>query len=442
MANHPFLDAFNDMSDTRRAQAVEDGLAAIKRGEIQFSPAQEKINLHIHTFFSFNGEGYSPSYVAWKAKQEGLKLAGIVDFDVLDGVEEFLDICQKLDLKGTAGIETRVFVPEFAEAVINSPGEPGVAYHMGVGMPHRKLKATEEHFLMTLRETSARRNRELIERVNAFTAPLTVDYDQDVLPHTPNGNATERHICKVYALKAADYFSVPNGLIEFWSEKLGTAIDPSDLPDKPKLLDRIRAKTMKRGGAGYVQPDATSFPLMKDMNTFVAAAGGIPCVAWLDGLSDGEQRMAELLDVAMSTGVAAINIIPDRNYTPGVVDQKLKNLQEVIALAQERDLPVVVGTEMNAPGQKFVDAFETAELSPLLPVFMEGAYIVYAHTALQRYAGFGYLSAWAVSHFPDRKSRNMFFAHAGRDLQPSRQSLLMECRDDARPDDVLRKIKA
>ena len=40
---------------------------------------------------------------------------------------------------------------------------------------------------------------------------------------------------------------------------------------------------MKRGGVGYVAPDRGSFPEMAKMNRFVAEAGAIPTVAWLDG---------------------------------------------------------------------------------------------------------------------------------------------------------------
>ena len=56
---------------------------------------------------------------------EGLPM-GIVDFDVLDGVDEFLGACDAVGLRGSTGMETRVFVPEFADREINSPGEPGV----------------------------------------------------------------------------------------------------------------------------------------------------------------------------------------------------------------------------------------------------------------------------------------------------------------------------
>ena len=48
-------------------------------------------NLHCHTFFSFNGYGYSPSYLACWAKAERLFAVGKIEFDVLDGADEFLD---------------------------------------------------------------------------------------------------------------------------------------------------------------------------------------------------------------------------------------------------------------------------------------------------------------------------------------------------------------
>ena len=96
-------------------------------------PMGRAFNLHAHSFFSYNGYGYSPSGLAWRGRRAGLCAMGLVDFDVLDGVAEFLGACHALGLRACAGLETRVFVPAFADRVINSPGEPGIAYHMGAG---------------------------------------------------------------------------------------------------------------------------------------------------------------------------------------------------------------------------------------------------------------------------------------------------------------------
>lgn len=314
------------------------------------------VNLHSHTFFSYNAYGYSPTHFAVLARQRGLAYAGIVDFDVLDGLEEFYEAGNLLGLKTVVSLETRVFVPEFADRVINSPGEPGIAYHMGVGFP----RAVQHPLLKQMRATAEQRNRELVARVNTFTAPVTLDYDRDVLPLTPAGNATERHICEAYAKK---------GSPEFWRAKVG---------EGPNLPALIRAKTMKKGGVGYAPPGQGSFPTMADFNRFVIAAGGIPTITWLDGTSEGEQAIEELFVVAMSTGAAALNIIPDRNL------KLIQNLYRVIALAKKHDFPVIVGTEMNAPSNRFVDDFSSPELQPLVPVFLKGARIIHQHVQRQR----------------------------------------------------------
>jgi len=414
------LDNF-DAAERREALAELWSLA--QRGDISFSKAPA-VNLHTHTFYSYNAYGYSPTKFAWLARKAGLLAAGIVDFDVLDGLEEFLEAGRLLGLKTCASLESRVFVPEFASRVINSPGEPGISYHMGVGFPY----AVEHPFLNKMRERAVARNRELVGRVNRFTAPVTVDYDRDVLPLTPKGNATERHICEAYAKK---------GDREFWLRKLGQC------PAEPAALQAlIRAKTMKQGGPGYVQPDKGSFPRMADINRFVLESGAIPTVTWLDGTSEGERAIDELLDVATSTGVAAINIIPDRNFTPGEKTQKLENLQLIIATAARRHLPIIVGTEMNAPGCKFVDDFTADELAPFWPHFLNGAFIAYAHTVLQRRCRMGYLSRWARDRFPDTKAKNEFFVLLGARLEPAREDLLRDVTDECTPSEILNLMKS
>ena len=197
---------------------------------------------------------------------------------------------------------------------------------------------------------------------------------------------------------------------------------------------------MKRGGVGYVLPDKGSFPLMADTNRFILAAGGMPVHTWLDGTSDGEQTIEELLDVAMSTGAVAINVIPDRNYTPGAKDEKTENLYEVVEIAEKRHLVVVEGTEMNSPGQKFVDDFDSDELAGLLPVFLKGAHIVYAHSVMQQQCGLGYTSEWAKQQLPDRADRNAFFEELGKSMQPDQETNLAGLGAAATPEEVLEQV--
>jgi hypothetical protein len=270
-------------------------------------------------------------------------------------------------------------------------------------------------------------------------SPLTLDYEKDVLPLTPKGNATERHLCLAYARKAAAQFPEESALRAFWSDKLGVAPeDLKDVPDGRGMTDLIRAKTMKKGGVGYVQPDSGSFPNMTEMNEFVLKCGALPTLTWLDGCSDGEQAIRELVEVGQASGVVAFNIIPDRNYTPGSPDQKLKNLQDVIKLTQELEMPLIGGTEMNSPGQKLVDSFETEELAPVHPVFLRGAHILHAHSTLQKYGNMGYLSDWAKSHFNHGKEKNDFYDKFGEIFSPRGDLKLQDSLSSEKgPEEVL-----
>ncbi|MHC4664399.1 MAG: PHP domain-containing protein [Planctomycetota bacterium] len=431
----------DSLDSAERKEALLMLCEETQAGHISLPVSGTDVNLHCHTFFSYNTYGYSPSKFAWLARKAGLAVAGIVDFDVLDGLEEFLDAARTLGLKGCVGMETRVFVPEFADKVMTSPGEPGITYHMGVGFPTAPKQKQLESFISNLKQTAQRRNRDLMERVNRYLSPVELDYERDVVTLTPAGNPTERHICLAFARKAGEVFTNDTELNRFWTDRLGVDAGPLGLPEGRDLLNAIRARTMKRGGVGYVAPDAGAFPRMKEINEFVFAAGGIPTLTWLDGTSDGEKELERLLDVAMQSGVAAINTIPDRNCKPGVKDEKLANLYQMVELAEKLHLPVVVGTEMNSPGQKFVDSFETAELSPLVPVFLKGAHIVYAHSVLQQQCGLGYVSEWARNSFGNIAERSGFFEQVGRMLEPQREDLLGELDENTNAEQILKKLR-
>ncbi len=224
--------------------------------------------MHCHTFFSYNAYGYSPSGLAWLAKKNGYAAIGIVDFDVLDGVDEFLDACELLGVRGSAGIETRVFVPEFATREINSPGEPGVYYHMGIGFTSGNVPPEVAPILASMRERAARRNRAMLERINAHLAPLEIDYEADVLPLTPSGNATERHMLAAYLAAAERRFPAADDRAAFWAGKLSLAPEQvaAALQDDAKFSNLVRGKLMKQGGVGYVKPSPDSFPTLDEVN--------------------------------------------------------------------------------------------------------------------------------------------------------------------------------
>lgn len=365
---------------------------------------------------------------------------GLVDFDVLDGVEEFLSSAHKLDLRACAGMETRVFVPQFASRVINSPGEPGIAYHMGVGFVSGSVPQPE--VLESFKAQAQLRNRGLIDRVNAFLSPAQIDYEHDVLPLTPAGNATERHVCTAYDLKAQEIFPDAAERARFWAEKLSMPLEKVQaiLLDAPTLQGLIRSKTMKQGGAGYVRAEGGDFPALEEVNRFILACEAIPTFAWLDGTSDGEQALDELLDTMVASGVRMVNIIPDRNWNikdPSEKALKVGKLNEFMAAAAARDLPVMAGTEMNAHGQRFVDDFNAPELAAHYPAFLDAVYILHGHTLLQQAARMGFTSAWSTQHFSSPRERNDFYCQIGKEVGPRAQDKIQAISPDRSPKEIL-----
>ena len=90
------LDSYNP---AERRQALLALCQQVEAGRVILPTPGSDVNLHAHTFFSYNAYGYSPSKYAWLAGKAGLAVAGIVDFDVLDALEEFFEAGRLVSLK-------------------------------------------------------------------------------------------------------------------------------------------------------------------------------------------------------------------------------------------------------------------------------------------------------------------------------------------------------
>jgi len=406
-----------DSFDAEQRRAALSGLAASHEGRLP--PAGANLNMHFHSFFSYNAEGWSPSHIAWRSRVEGLYAAGLCDFDVLDGLEEFLAAGRTLALRATVNLETRAYFKEFAEADISSPGEPGVTYIMGAGFARAPRPGSEqERELDRYRIRARERNEALLARINSHLPDIALDYERDVIPLTPSGNATERHIVSAYVRRAISQLRHPDAVCRFWSGVLGTGADETLelMADRPRLEEAVRARLVKRGGPGYEQPSAETFPTVDAFIEWVLACEAVPMITWLDGTSGGERDARAMVSCLMSKGASALNIIPERNWNLSDSAEralKVAKLNEIVAIAEDEGLPINVGTEMNKLGLPFADDFGVDALSPHREAFVRGACIMTGHTLLARYAGFSYVSAAAAAEFPGRKARNAFFEKVG-----------------------------
>ena len=380
------------------------------------------VNMHLHTFFSFNVAGFSPTHVAVQAREWGLYAAATTDFDVLDAADEFLEAASLLGLRAAAHLETRVYAPEFAAVETNSPGEPGICYVMGAAFPCTpRPDMTTFAMARELRARAARRNAAVVERINALLPAVAVSYEQDVAGRTPGHSPTERHIVRAYLARAAQAFPAAQERAAFWGGILQQPAAAVAALPPGALQDLVRRRLIKHGGVAYQQPGPASFPEIGAFFDWVRDSGAIPMAAWRDGTSRGESDPGAWLDALEARGVAAVNVVPGLVTDP-------RRLQRLMAEVTRRNLPAGVGTEMNSEGLADHDDLDSPLLAPYREAFVTGAEVFAGHTILARYAAFPYCGAGAAAQYPDRARRNAFFAAVGR-LPPPDPAAAAELAD-------------
>jgi len=125
---------------------------------------------------------------------------------------------------------------------------------------------------------------------------------------------------------------------------------------------------------------------------------------------------ASQLECLIAKGITAANVIPDRNWNIKDADQKTRKIAELdryVAAATALDLPINIGTELNKPGQRFVDDFSAAPIQKHHAAFLKGAQVMVGQTRLVRYADVSYTGEAAAAEFAERRTRNAFFASVG-----------------------------
>jgi hypothetical protein len=413
----------NDFNSRIRLEALNTLSSKMQMDKMAVSSNNviQPINMHMHSFFSYNHSNHSPVRLAWEAKKHNLFAAGLCDFDVLDGLEEFIVAGNKLQVRTAVFIETRAFLKEFADREVNSPGEPGVIYIMGAAFGKKPSDTTKAaQTLNNLRLQANKRNAELIKRINAKVPEISIDYQKDVCSLSPGSCPTERHIVKAYRIKSEVVFKNIEKRAEFFSKLFNASPEKTKdiIQNKNQFEEKIRSVFAKKGGIGYVQPDEKTFPSADDFIQMVLECGAIPMVAWLDGTSKGESAPMSLLECLAEKGASALNIIPDRNHNiknPEERKMKIEKLNEIIECARKLNFPINIGTELNKDGQPLYDDIINAEaLKPFAKLFIEGAAVMVGSTILHRYADYSYCSKKAEAHFGNnRKAKNNFFATIG-----------------------------
>ncbi|MCC8181278.1 MAG: hypothetical protein LIP23_10280 [Planctomycetes bacterium] len=442
------LEALNSAKTSTRREAVAEAVQSFDNKEITRPQEMGWANVLARTFFSYSADNYSPSRLTWEAVIRGLSVIGSLDIDNLGALGEMFSAGDALAIRTTVSLETRVYVESYKDQVINCPGEPGVMNAIGAGFALVPDPTTQHGSLIaSLPDRAHTRNRAIVAAINDTLTPVTVDYDADVLPLTPAGNATPLHIIAAYVLKSKTVFEELYDRAVFWADVLGRSPQDAEcLLGEPGELETALADKLDL--AERVDPThagSSLYPGVVEFFRAVKASGAVPCLPLLDSLPSGE-ALDKLLDNALQWGVRAVAILPDFYWN--ITDLTVKTdrmalLERLVTAARQRNLPILVGSKMDRPKQKFMDALDAPELSAYFRDFTDSAFWLYGHTVMERADRNGITSDWAKRHFGrDYAAANAFYLEVGKKAKPEACSRanIADAGADADPGDVLNSL--
>ncbi len=419
--------SLNSLNTDERRSSLLEAVDSFQQGLVVRPQDTGWVNVLARTFFSYSADDSSPSRLAWEAVIRGLSVIGCCDRDNLGALGEMFAAGDALGVRTTVSLETKAFVESYADREIGFPGEPGFVRAFGVGFSKvPPLDCEHGRLIARLPAMARERNQRMIDCINPKLAPVQVEYQEDVLPLTPAGNASSQHLAAAYANKAEAIFSELHDRAVFWSDVLGrspTDIEPL-LDDRIGFLDELSDKLLRMSVESRTDAASEDYVGIAEFFGAASASGAIPCLSWRDGELAGEAEPEKLLDDAMKWGARAVALTPDRNWNiPDLAEKsrKIAALDRMVQAARARDLPLLVGSRMNGPRQKFVDSFDAPEISAYFRDFTDSAFWLYGHTTLERAAGLGLTSAWAKKQFKnDRAAANAFYLEVGKKAQPGK----------------------
>ena len=329
-----------------------------------FPPAvPQYINNHIHTTYSFSP--YSPTAAVYAARMEGLCTAGIIDHDSISGAREFLEAAELIQMPVTIGMECRASMDGTAleGRRTNNPDQVGVSYMTIQSVPHDKIDEVNA-FFAPYREARHRRNRAMVEKINALLDGIALDYDRDVLPLSEakeNGGVTERHLMYALAKKMVEKAGKGQPMVDYLSS-IGLSLSQKQ---KAQMLDTEYdfyeydlLGILKSAFVPKIYIDAADeCPNVRDVAKLCEKVDALLCYAYLGDVTasvTGDKKaqkfeddyLDDVIAAIRECGIRAVTYMPTRN-TP----EQLARLRK---LCDENGLLQVSGEDINSPRQSFV----------------------------------------------------------------------------------------
>ena len=355
-----------DILNKLNAPTKEERLANLKEvlAETVFPPmVPQYINNHIHTTYSFSP--YSPTAAVYAARMEGLCTAGIIDHDSISGAREFLEAAKLVDMPVTIGMECRVSMEgtRLEGKRTNNPDQEGVSYMTIQSVPHDKIEVLTE-FFKPYQAARHRRNRAMVEKINALLPEMGLDYDKDVLPLSEaadNGGVTERHLMYALAKKLTARFGRGEPMVNKLTD-MGLSLSEKQkaqmLDEEYPFYEYDLLGILKSAFVPKIFINATDeCPKLPDMVALCKKVDAYLCYAYLGDVGDsvtGDKKaqkfeddyLDDVFECLKEEGVKAVTYMPTRN-TPQQL-QRLRGLCDAYGMFQ------ISGEDINSPRQSFV----------------------------------------------------------------------------------------
>lgn len=352
--------------ETLNAPTREERLENLKSvlRTAQFPPmVPQYINNHIHTTYSFSP--YSPTAAVYAARAEGLCTAGIIDHDSIAGAREFLAAAKLVGMPVTVGMECRVSMDGTAieGKRTNNPDQAGVSYMTIQSVPHEHIEELNDWFA-PYRAARGRRNRKMVENINALLDGIRLDYDRDVLPLTQaadGGGVTERHLMYALAKKMVQKAGKGQPMVDYLAS-IGLTLSQkqqAQMLDVPyPFYEYDLLSILKSAFVPRIYVDATDeCPNVRDVAALCEKMDALLCYAYLGDVTasvTGDKKaqkfeddyLDDVIACIKGCGIRAVTYMPTRNTS--------EQLARLRALCEKNGLFQVLGEDINSPRQSFI----------------------------------------------------------------------------------------
>ncbi len=322
-------------------------------------------NNHIHTKYSFSP--YSPTAAVYFARAEGLTSCGIMDHDSIGGAEEFRAAGEIAGMAVTCGMEVRTdwSMTPFGKVRLNNPDQDGVAY-MALHGVTKESTAPLQAALAPYRKARNRRNRAMVEKINAIIAPtgIVLDFDRDVIPLSwwnEGGSVTERHLLYALGEKVIEAVGM-EGVVDFVEQKLQLPLgkkqraqlsDPANPHFRYDLLGVFKAQLVEQM---YI-PATDELISLPEVVRLANELGVTLCYAYLGDVGNsvtGDKKaqafedsyLDELFAVLKQYGVRGVTYMPSRNT--------IEQMTRLQGLCRQYGMTEISGEDVNSSRQSFI----------------------------------------------------------------------------------------